>query len=201
MDLSKSWYIWHKEVKIIEQNSRQFGNSVHLNNDGSMLVIGGEGTFWIYKRKDNKWSKVFEKLVSDKEICVNINTDGTIICAGDKYNNTVWIYEHYNSEWICHQTLKIDEMIKFGTSIVLSSNGNTLCIGASDYNDSEGCVYIYIRDDTKWLLQKILKVEGCIRSNTNKIYTGSCLALNSDANTLVIGSLEDSNTGSITVFN
>jgi len=87
----------------------------------------------------------------------------------------------------------------FGTSVALSSDGNTLAVGSEDESSDAtgtngdqsdtsapyaGAVYVFARTGTAWTQQAYIKA-----SNTRaSAFFGEALALSSDGNTLAVGS-------------
>ena len=97
----------------------------------------------------------------------------------------------------------------FGPSVYLSSDGNTLAVGAADEDSSatgiggtesdntatdSGAVYVFTRSGTTWTQQAYVKASNSAGGDG----FGGSVSLSSDGNTLAVGSwLEDSSaTGS-----
>ncbi len=97
---------------------------------------------------------------------------------------------------------------RFGWALALSSDGQTLAVGApfedsdatgigmgeNDNSTSAGAVYVFSRSGNSWVQQAYVKA-----SNTDAAdYFGEAVALSSDGNTLAVGSYyEDSSTTGI----
>ena len=77
----------------------------------------------------------------------------------------------------------------FARSVGLSTDGNTLAIGASGKHDSAGAVYIFTRQGSSWSQTAYLQAADAARGDS----FGESLALSGDGNTLAVGAyLEDS---------
>ncbi|MGE0497758.1 MAG: integrin [Ramlibacter sp.] len=150
--------------------SSSFGNSVALSGDGSTLVIGAYG-------QDNN--------------------------AG-----AVYVFIHSNGTWSQQAFLKASNPqgdlsasgggARFGSSVSLSSDGNTLAVGAYQESSSAtgingdqtniayaiyGAVYVFTRVDGAWSQQAYVKA-----SNTGLgDEFGYSVSLSGDGNTLAVG--------------
>lgn len=75
----------------------------------------------------------------------------------------------------------------FGEAVVLSSDGNTLAIGAANDTNSGGAlagsVYIFIWGGTSWIQQARLQASDATASD----YFGEKISISSDGSTLVVG--------------
>ena len=99
-------------------------------------------------------------------------------------------------------TLVLQEQInpspskRSGESIALSNTGNTLAIGAPNYNSNEGQVWVYTRSGSTWSVEDELTVTGIGGSRF-----GVSVDLSNDGDTLVAGAVfDDSLTGAAWVF-
>jgi hypothetical protein len=92
----------------------------------------------------------------------------------------------------------------FGYSVSLSSDGNTLAVGARQESSNAtgiggeqgndlttsaaGAVYVFIRSDTKWTQQAYVKASN---TGANDRF-GHSVSLSSDGNTLAVGAYQES---------
>lgn len=82
----------------------------------------------------------------------------------------------------------------FGRSVGLSSDGNTLAVGAMGKDNGAGAVYIFTRQNGAWSQQAYLKAADAAGGDA----FGGSLALSGDGNTLAAGAyLEDSSSTGI----
>ena len=162
-----------------------FGQSVSLSDDGSTLAVGAS----------------FE--ASSATGINGSQTDNTASGAG-----AVYVFTRSGTTWSQQAYLKASNTEgddRFGITVSLSGDGNTLAVGApsEDSNatgingdqadnskSSAGAVYVFTRSGTTWSQQAYIKA-----SNTDGGDTfGSTISLSDDGNTLAVGaSTEDSN--------
>jgi len=166
-----------------------FGASVALSSDGNTLAVGALG--------ENSNAR-------------NISTDGT----GEADNSAngagaVYVFSRSGGSWVQQAYVKASNAEAddfFGTSVALSSNGNTLAVGAwgEDSNAEgistdgtgegdnsarqSGAVYVFGRSGGSWSQQAYVK------SSNSVLRFGDSVALSGDGNTLAVGTtVEDSN--------
>lgn len=165
-----------------------FGSAVSLSANGNTLAVGAYG-------EGSNTTGVESKP----------NDDGTADGSG-----AVYVFTRTGTTWAEQTYVKTSNTgmgDKFGFSLDLSADGNTLAVGAigDDSNttgvnsipnddgsaDDSGAVYIFTRTGTAWAEQAYIKV-----SNTGAVDEfGESVSLSGDGNTLVVGATgEDSNT-------
>jgi len=166
----------------IDENDN-FGESVALNADGSVLAVG---TYL----EDSSAS--------------GVNGNQTDNSAKD--TGAVYVFVRRNNMWRQQAYIKAsnpDDNDFYGFAISLSADGNTLAVGAANEdssatgingdqrsNDSEdsGAVYVYVSVDGIWKQQAYIKA-----SNTNvRDKFGISVKLSGDGNTLVAGATRES---------
>jgi len=153
-----------------------FGFSVALSADGGTLAVGTKGE----------------------------DSDATGIGGADNDNATesgaVYVFVRSNGAWTQQAYVKASNTganDEFGYAVALSSNGDTLAVGAP-YEDSDatgiggadndnaansGAVYVFVRSNGAWTQQAYVKA-----SNTgNNDFFGTFAALSSDGGTLAVG--------------
>ncbi len=183
---------WIQEAYIKASNTGggdAFGYSVALSNDGNTLAVGA---------------------ISEDSNATGIN--------GDESNNdsvgsgAVYVFTRSGSStWMQQAYIKAsntDIFDFFGYSVALSSNGNTLAVGAiyedsnaagvnstesNNNSSSSGAVYVFTRSSSgssTWQQQAYIKASN---TDSSDIF-GFNITLSSDGNTLAVGAyLEDSN--------
>jgi hypothetical protein len=169
-----------------ETGEGMFGTMVTLSADGNTALIGawnddnvlagnqhysGKGAAWVFTRSGSSWTQQGEKLVGD---C-------TSSCAKEGTGET--------GEG------------KFGTSVVLSGDGDTAMIGAWDDDNSKGAAWVFTRSGSSWTQQGDKLVGDCTSScakegtgETGAGRFGVSEALSADGNTALIGGLDDNST-------
>lgn len=181
-------------------NGDRFGAAVALSADGSTLAVGAP------------------------------NEDGGVAgINGEQNDNSAWdagavyIFRLIGAEWLQQAYIKASNAgggdrtdyygrgDQFGYAVSLSSDGNTLAVGAryeassatgvnGDYVDNSapnsGAAYVFRFDGTDWSQQAYVKAsntEGSFSPNEADGF-GHAIALNADGNTLAVGAPgEDSN--------
>jgi len=176
---------WSQKAYVKASNdASRFGDSVALSGDGNTLAVGA---------------------IAENSNAKGISTDGT----GEEDNSAmtsgaVYVFSRNGGSWFQQAYVKASNTEKddwFGDSVALSSDGNTLAVGAT-YEDSDvrgistdgtgeadnsatssGAVYVFSRNDGSWFQQAYVKA-----SNTEKgDWFGASVALSSDGNTLAVG--------------
>ena len=179
---SRSGTTWTQQAYVKASNTEagdQFGYSVSLSSDGNTLAVGA-------KHEDSNATGIID----------TNQDDDTKSAAGAVYvfsrSGTTWTQQAYVK---ASNTEANDD---FGYSVSLSSDGNTLAVGAQressnatgiggDEDDNSapfaGAVYVFSRSGTTWTQQAYVKA-----SNTEKIdHFGASVSLSSDGNTLAVG--------------
>ncbi|RLA06568.1 MAG: hypothetical protein DRQ51_09060, partial [Gammaproteobacteria bacterium] len=176
---------WTQQAYIKASNTDAydyFGGSVALNDDGNTLAVGAPYTNWTNGSNhyyDIGWIYVFVR------------------------SDTSWT-QQYNTRLLNPQYREHD---KLGSSVTLSSDGNTLAVGAigddsngsiiNDSADNAGAVHVYIRSGTTWSYQAYIKASNAGTDD----YFGYSVATSNDGNTLAIGAYKESHTsGAVYVF-
>lgn len=134
-----------------------FGFSLSLNSDGSVIAIGApfaystSGFVSIYENIEGTWTEVGGKIygedISNRSgYSVSLNGDGSIVAIGATLNSDngsmaghARVYENIEGTWtqIGQDIDGAVEDDKFGTSISINDDGSIVAIGAID-NDANG---------------------------------------------------------------
>ena len=172
---------WSQQAYVKASNTDAndlFGQSVALSSDGNTLAVGGY-------------------LEGSAATGVNGNqADNTANQAG-----AVYVFTRTAGAWAQQAYVKAsntDANDWFGTSVALSSDGNTLAVVAN-FEDSAatgingnqadnsapvaGAVYVFTRTAGTWAQQAYVKASNTEAGDT----FGRSVALNSDGNTLAVG--------------
>jgi len=172
---------WAQQAYIKASNADSFdlfGSAVALSADGSTLAVG-----------------------AFSEASKNGDQDNN---SAD-WSGAVYVFTRSGSTWNQQAYVKAsntDSGDLFGHSVTLSSDGNTLAVGAREeesnatgINDSAGqsdnslsyagAVYVFTRSGTTWNQQAYVKA-----SNTNyHQWFGNAVTLSGDGNTLAVGAI------------
>jgi trimeric autotransporter adhesin len=167
------------------QTSHMFGFSLALSTDGNTLAVGAIG---------------------DDSNATGINGNQADVSASN--SGAVYIFSRGNNGWVQQAYVKAsntDADDSFGVHVALSSDGNTLAVGAvsedsnanainsdqaSNTAINAGAVYVFVRTNGNWSQQAYIKASNAQTADN----FGIAVALSADGNTLVAGAYrEDSN--------
>jgi hypothetical protein len=162
-------YTWYKLGQVEgEANDDKFGNTVSLSADGSIVAIGApqndgggnrSGQVRVYQMGENDGIFEFTKLGSDIDgqeesqsgYNVSLSEDGRVLAIGAPLEDVYFdgdnsgkarVYKYEGDDWVLKDTFdgKTGDA-RFGTSVSLSGDGNTVFIGAP--NVGNGYVGVY----------------------------------------------------------
>jgi hypothetical protein len=189
-----------------------FGESLALSADGNTALIGnpadnGElGSALVFTRSGETWSQQGAKLTGGGETgtyadfghSVALSADGnTALIGGEADNHDVgaaWVFTRSDSTWTQQgEKLTASEEIGegyFGSSVALSSDGNTALIGGYYDNKGIGAAWEFVRSGSSWS-QYGEKLTAKDESG-NGLF-GWRVALSSEANTALITGMGDAN--------
>ncbi|WP_281545428.1 hypothetical protein [Grimontia sp. SpTr1] len=140
-----------------EKHHDRYGRSVSLSKDGLTLAVGSPTT--------------------------NYSGDDKITNAG-----AVFIYRLKEGSWAKEEKLEPDQPSiddRFGYSVSLSEDANTLAVGAP-HADNSGAVYVYHYNESEGLWKlKGAKIKA-LEANLGKGF-GLSVSLSADGNTLAVG--------------
>ena len=190
------------------------GSTVSLSNDGKSIAIGtpfsdhntnNSGHVRIYSWNGSAWNQVGADIDGEAEMdrsgqAVSLSSDGQTVAIGAPYSDDnandsghVRIYSWNGSAW--NQVgADIDgeaEMDRSGQAVSLSSDGQTVAIGAR-WNDGNGLnsghVRIYSWNGTAW------NQVGTDIYGEHQTHSGQAVSLSADGQTVAIGArLNDGN--------
>jgi len=165
--------LWQQQAYIKASNSDEFdsfGRDLSLSADGNTLAVGAD----------------FED-------------GGAPGIDGDQNDNSVsgagaaYVYARTGDNWQQQAYFKSPNPLRFarfGTSVSLSANGDTLAVGASgslSTGDGTGVVYAFTRTDSAWQQQAEIRASNAEAEDT----FGGRISLSSDGNTLAVGANDD----------
>ncbi len=138
-----------------------FGWSIALSDDGNTLAVGAP----------------FE----------DSSTAGNPASNGATDSGAVYIFAKSGNGWIQQTYLKAQTVVagaNFGGSVALSSNGNTLAVGAALENSSAGGAYVFTRNNGTWSQPTRIQASNSYAN----AYFGWSITLSDDGTTLAVGS-------------
>lgn len=218
---------WHQDGhKLVGSNAigtSYQGNSVTVSANGNRIATGGTGdndhmgAVWVYDRPDenspfSETAKLVAANVNGTQIyqgtSVKFNDDGTILavgCSGDSADRgAVIMYKYNGTNWE-----EVDRLIGSGaigqamqgSSVDVSSNGDTIVVGAPDDENQKGGVYVFQRiAGTNTWKQQGPKLR-CGDATEDQLEQGLSVSISGDGNTIAFGIPDDNKGGSICVFN
>jgi hypothetical protein len=176
-----------------------FGSSVALNADGNTAVIGGTqdssgvGAVWIFTRSRGVWRQQGAKILGNNNIGVGsnqgstvaINADGNTILFSGSNMSSVWAFTRSLGVWQQQgNKLTVTDSIgksSFGSSIALSSDGNTAVIGGNTDSVSKGAVWVFTRTLNTWAQQG----NKLVGTGTSILGQGTSVAISANGNALM----------------
>ncbi len=190
-----------------------FGNSVALSADGSIVAIGAPGTFSggfvsVFENQNGVWTKLGADIQGEAAHdlfghSVALSADGSIVAVGARSNDGngtnsghVRVYSYQNGTW-SQLGADIDGEAAhdlFGYSVALSSDGSVLAVGAifnDGYGTDSGHVRIYSFENGTWV-QRGADIDGEYPGDR----AGWSVSLSADGNIVAIGATENDNEGS-----
>ena len=214
---------WTEQCKLIASDGVSgdyYGVSVSISNDGDTAIVGAyiddnekgtnAGSAYVYTRTNGKWTEQSKLLASDGSsfdnfgASVSISGDGNTAIVGafgdSGSRGSAYTYIRTNGTWSEQAKLLASDGSRndlFGISVSISSDGNTVIIGASNDDRYKGSAYIYTRSNGTWSEQtKIVASDGSIVDQF-----GWSVSISSDGDTAIVGAYGDDNyKGSAYIF-
>ena len=175
---------WAQQAYIKASNadaSDQFGWSLALSNDGNTLGVGAQG---------------------EGSAATGVNGNQEDNSAADA--GAAYVFVRNGSTWTQQAYIKASNAQggdRFGFSISLTADGNTMAVGAYDEDggasgvngkvDEEapgsGAAYVFGRSGTTWTQDAYVKQSTTVRNSA----LGSAVALSADGSTLVVGAVDE----------
>jgi hypothetical protein len=216
---SGAWSLTYLEqAKLLasdKNSSDRFGFSVAASSDGNTVIIGAintdtspstnSGAAYVFTRSGTTWSQQQKLVASDYGSSDNfgssvaISSDGNTVLVGSPLDDTpftnagsAYVFTRSGSTWTEQQRLSPSDVAnsdKFGTSVALSSDGDTAIAGSPEEDDSgtvtNGAAYVFTRSGSTWTQQQKLLASD----KADVDFFGWSVALSSDGNTAAIGAI------------
>jgi hypothetical protein len=161
-----------------ESGEGEFGSSAALSSDGNTALIGGPGdngkvgAAWVFTREGSSWKQQGAKLTGGGETgkgelgrSVALSSDGNTALIGGPGDNAsvgaAWVFTRSGSTWT-QQGAKLTLFFEgsgeigageVGSSVALSSDGNTALLGGPGDNAKVGAAWVFTRSGTTWTPQ------------------------------------------------
>jgi hypothetical protein len=184
------------------------GRSVALSSDGNTAIVGGPddnqgtGAAWVFTRIDGVWTQQGNKLIGSGAVgaayqgqSVALSADGNTALVGgfgdNSFAGAAWIYTRSSDVWSQQGgklvgTLAVDA--EQGSSVALSSDGNTAIVGGRGDNNSSGAAWVFTRNGSIWT-QQGNKLVGT--GSVGSAAQGDAVALSADGDTAIVGGWAD----------
>lgn len=201
----------------------RFGTAVALSSDGNTAILGAQnddtvaganaGSAVVFTRSGVTWTQ--EAFLTDSSGAANdlfgysvaLSSDGnTAVIGAPAYNSSegcIVVFTRSGITWTQQSRLRDSSpsyQTRIGTSVDISSDGNTLISGGNQYLNATGLAIIWTYSGSSWTQQqKITRSNGAIYD-----YFGSSVNLSASGNIAIVGVPESnavaSNSGSAVVF-
>ncbi|MGO9791447.1 MAG: hypothetical protein ACLP8S_18695, partial [Solirubrobacteraceae bacterium] len=191
------------------------GLSVALSDDGDTALAGdvgdnrGKGSAWVFTRSGTTWTQQGRKLVgtgapagAQQGSSVALPGDGnTALVGGDgRKGGAAWVFTRSGRTW----TQQGPKLVGTGavggsaqgSSVALSSDGDTALVGGYLDNSNAGAVWVFTRSGTTWTQQGPKLVgTGAAGPGVGGLIPGAgqgiSVALSGDGNTALVGGFRD----------
>jgi hypothetical protein len=175
---------WTQQAYVKASNpdeSDQFGWSLALSHDGRTLAVGAQG---------------------EGSAATTINGNQEDDSAADA--GAAYVFTRRGTAWTQQAYIKPangQAGDRFGFSITLSGDGNTMAVGSYDEDGGasgidgainedapgSGAAYVFIRRGTEWTQQSYVKQSHTVRNSA----LGSAVALSADGGTLAVAAVDE----------
>ena len=177
---------WTQQAYVKASNAGsgdQFGWSLALSQDGNTLAVGAQG---------------------EASAATGINGNQEDNSAGDA--GAAYVFVRKGATWTQQAYIKASNAQgadRFGFSITLTADGNTLAVGSYDEDGGasgvngvvneeapgSGAAYVFVRKGDTWTQDAYVKQSTTVRNSA----FGSAVALSADGSTLVVGAVDETN--------
>jgi hypothetical protein len=174
-------------------NDSFFGNSVKLNSEGNIAIIGAPrendltGKAYIFTGLNNNWNK-FITFSGENQgdlfgYSVSSNKIGDKFAIGAYNNNlkgAVYIFTGNNNQWNYQKLDGGMDSVNFGRSICFNKEGNIIFIGGKNNYGTNGTVWIFTGNNLNYTLKQKI-------SSPNSTEFGYSIDSNDLGNVFVVG--------------
>jgi hypothetical protein len=196
----------------------QFGWSVSISSDGNTALIGAytestspnsqQGAAYVFIKSGSTWTEQAKLLASDAATSdqfaytVSISSDGNTAIIGAPQQNTspntlngaAYIFTRSGTTWTQQQKLLASDAAssdRFGFSVSISGDGNTVVIGAyaetTSPTSNQGAAYVFTRSGSTWTQQaKLLASDAA----SNDLF-GRLVSISADGTTALIAAISE----------
>ena len=180
-------------------------DKIKISEDNSTLIYGipSDDCALIFAYQDDTWVFQQKLLVSDRVASdwfgnsVSLSSDGNTALIGayraspkGTDSGAAYIFTRSGSTWTQQTKIFPGDGVSsdyFGTSVSLSSDGNTALVGAHGNSSYTGAAYIFTRSGSTWTQQQKL-VPG---DSATSDYFGYSVSISSDGGEIKIRNIHD----------
>lgn len=206
---------------IGEANGDAFGYSISLSADGNILAIGAyanddggaeAGHVRIFQNLNNVWTQIGNDIDGPwpfifSGISVSLSSDGTVVAIGANNENSngngaagkVRVYQNINGSWIQKGSDMSGEFSGdyFGSSVSLSSDGNTVAIGApgpgsASIGNNSGKTYVFEYSNGNWT-----QIGNSISGESIGDSSGRSVSISANGSVVAIGAYQNNSANGI----
>ncbi len=197
-------------AQFVQQGSKLVGSgvnqgrSVSISSDGNTAIVGNIGAALVFIRTGGVWTQQGDELVGTGSVgfayqgwSVSLSSDGNTAIVGG-YNDSgavgaAWVFTRTGGVW----SQQGDKLVGTGavgaagqgSSVSLSSDGNSAIVGGSSDNGGVGAAWVFTRTGGAWSQQgNKLVGDGA----AGPVYQGCSVSISSDGNTTIVGGYVDS---------
>lgn len=207
-------WLYSEKLTPSGSNANEFGDSVSISHDGTIVAIGdpGDDAFYIFTRTGGVWSEstrvsppgVASSLFGHR---VKLSGDGSRLLVAalndvnqGAANGACYVYENSGGWTLISGKIVGNEIVatpqQFGWDIDFNAAGTTALIGAKSYNGGDGAMYIFDGNAAGTTWTNTYKRTGSSASSF-----GSSVALNAAGTLCFVGSQNaSSNEGLVVVY-
>ena len=184
-----------------------FGGAVALSSDGSTALVGAAGAFdhhggvWVFTRSGSSWTQQGPTLTAADEKgrgnfgrSVALSADGATAVIGgptDHGHGAAWVFDRSGGTWSEDAKLlgaQGEGPPRFGRSVAVSGDGDTVLIGGPGNAHGSGAAWVFTRGASSWQ-QEGGSLAGAGESAGAQF--GFSVALSADASTALVGARGD----------
>ena len=220
---TRSGTTWSQEAKVQASDAAAgdtFGVSVSISSDGNTAIASttmqdtasfNAGAAYIFTKSGTTWSQEAKIMASDAEDSdyfggsVSISSNGNAVIVGADGEDTggsgagsAYIFTRSGTTWSQEAKLQSSDIAagdNFGASVSISSNGNTVIVGAireDTVATDAGAAYLFTRSGTTWTQEA--KIQASDAALEDRF--GNAVSISGDGNTAIAAAYTEDTGGS-----
>jgi len=189
-----------------EAGEGQFGGAVALSGDGETALVGGltdndkTGAAWVFARSGSDWTQEGSKLTGAEEAgegqfggAVALSQDGGTALIGGPTDSeglgAAWVFARSGARFEQQGAKLPGESIErhFGSSVALSSNGDTGLIGDASASRRWGGAWLVTLAGSEWSRVGVYLTQEAESEDVAESQFGRGVALSGDGQTALVG--------------